>query len=77
MLVLHNEMFMKRINPLTKEDEQILPDATRYAPESRFRQRTHAVYLSAKGYRVNQLADIFSVDRETVVFGTTGAYKTS
>lgn len=57
---------MKRVKPLTKEEEKTLLDASRYAPESRFRQRAHAVYLSGKGYRVNQLADIFSVDRDTV-----------
>lgn len=57
---------MKQVKPLTKEEEKTLLDASRHAPESRFRQRAHAVYLSGKGYRVNQLADIFSVDRDTV-----------
>ena len=57
---------MKRIKTLTKEEQRTLLDAARYAPESRFRQRAHAVYLSEKGFRVNQLADIFAVDRDTV-----------
>lgn len=57
---------MKRIAPLTKEEQRTLLDASRYAPESRFRQRAHAVYLNGKGYRINQLADIFVVDRDTV-----------
>lgn len=57
---------MKRIKALTKEEQKTLLDAARYAPESRFRQRAHAVYLCGKGYRVNQLADIFAVDRDTV-----------
>ena len=57
---------MKHIKTLTKEEQRTLLDAARYAPESRFRQRAHAVYLSGKGYSINQLADIFAVDRDTV-----------
>lgn len=57
---------MKHIKPLTKEEQRTLLDASRYAPESRFRQRAHAVYLTGKDYSVNQLADIFAVDRDTV-----------
>jgi transposase len=57
---------VKRIKGLTKEEQRTLLDAARYAPESRFRQRAHAVYLSGRGYRISQLADIFAVDRDTV-----------
>lgn len=57
---------MKRIKALTKEERRTLLDAARYAPESRFRQRAHAVYLNDKSYRIDQLADIFAVDRDTV-----------
>lgn len=53
-------------SPLTKEEQRTLLDASRYAPESRFRQWAHAVYLNRKGYRINQLADIFVVNRDTV-----------
>jgi len=56
---------MKRIKTLTLEEQQTLLDASRYAPDSRFRQRAHAVYLSDKGYRLDQLAEIFAVDRDT------------
>lgn len=49
---------MKQIKALTKEEQRTLLDAARYALESRFRQRAHAVYLCGKGYCVNQLADI-------------------
>jgi len=56
---------MKRIKTLTREEQQTLLDASRYAPDSRFRQRAHAVYLSDKGYRLDQLAEIFAVDRDT------------
>jgi len=57
---------MKCVKKLTEEEQKTLLDASRYAPWSRFRQRAHAVYLSGKGYRVNQLAEIFAVDRDTV-----------
>jgi transposase len=57
---------MKFVKALTEEERQTLWDAARYAPWMRFRQRTHAVYLSGKGYRLDQLADIFLVDRDTV-----------
>jgi len=56
---------MKRIKTLTREEQQTLLDASRYAPDSRFRQRAHAVYLSDKGYRLDQLAEIFAIDRDT------------
>jgi len=35
---------MKRIKTLTLEEQQTVLDASRYAPDSRFRQRAHAVY---------------------------------
>ncbi|MGZ5056240.1 MAG: helix-turn-helix domain-containing protein, partial [Methylobacter sp.] len=57
---------MKKIKALTKEEQRTLLDAARHASEPRFRQRAHAVYLCGKDYRINQLADIFAVDRDTV-----------
>ena len=35
-------------------------------PSYRTRTRAHAVLLSARNYSINQIADIFAVDRETV-----------
>jgi transposase len=57
---------MKFVKKLTEAEQKTLLDGSRHAPWSRFRQRAHAVYLSGKGYRVNQLAEIFAVDRDTV-----------
>ncbi len=57
---------MKFIKSLTEAEKITLLDASRYAPWARFRQRAHAVYLSGKRYRLEQLADIFDVDRDTV-----------
>jgi len=36
------------------------------APDFAFRNRAHAILLSAMGYTINQLRDIFDVDRDTV-----------
>ncbi len=57
---------MKFVKALAEAERQTLLDAARYAPWARFRQRAHAVYLSDKGYGLNQLAEIFAVDRDTV-----------
>ncbi len=57
---------MKFVRELTEAERQTLWDAARYAPWARFRQRAHAVYLSGKGYCLDQLVDIFTVDRDTV-----------
>lgn len=47
-------------------ERRTLLDASRHGPWRRFRQRAHAVLLSGKGYRLEQLADIFEADRDTV-----------
>ncbi len=57
---------MKFIKGLSNAEQRTLLDASRYAPWPRFRQRAHAVILSSKRYSLAQLADIFSVDRDTV-----------
>ena len=38
----------------------------RRSPVFRVRQRAHAILLSAKDYRIDQLVDIFEVDRDTI-----------
>lgn len=57
---------MKFVKGLSKAEQLILLDASRYAPWPRFRQRAHAVMLSSKRYSLAQIADIFDVDRDTV-----------
>lgn len=57
---------MKSVKGLSEAERRTLLDASRYAPWPRFRQRAPAVLLSAKGYKLAQLADIFEVDRDTV-----------
>lgn len=57
---------MKFITALTEADQGDLEELHRDGRTHRQRQRAQAVLLSAKGYTLEQLADIFSVDRDTV-----------
>ena len=57
---------MKFIPTLTEADQVSLEAVHHTAKTHRQRQRAHAVLLSAKGFTLEQLADIFSVDRDTV-----------
>ena len=57
---------MKFVSALSKADLQSLDKARRRASSQRVRDRAHAIMLSAKGYKVNTLADIFDVDRDTI-----------
>jgi transposase len=55
--------FVTPINEATrKELERICHDDTSF----KRRSRAHAILLSDRGYRLEQLADIFSTDRDTV-----------
>lgn len=57
---------MKFIQSLTPEQLNSLRALHKEGATHRVRQRAHAVLLSAKGYTLNQLADIFDLDRDTV-----------
>jgi len=54
------------IKPLSTEQRAALKQIMQSHPSFRTRSRAHAVLLSEKHYSINQLADIFEVDRETV-----------
>ncbi len=56
---------MKRVT-LSEQERQVLRQAHKSAPSHRERQRAHALLLSDKGYRLDQLADIFEADRDTI-----------
>jgi transposase len=51
---------------LSSEEQSLLNEVIRNHPSCRARHRAHAVLLSAKFYTVNEIADIFEVDRDTV-----------
>ena len=57
---------MKFIPALTEADQVALETVHHKAKTHHQRQRARAVLLSAKGFTLEQLADIFSVDRDTV-----------
>jgi transposase len=51
---------------LNQEARAGLRQAHKSAPTHRERQRAHAILLSAKGYCLDELADIFEADRDTI-----------
>jgi len=57
---------MKFVQPLTEPQRTRLAQVHKTARTHRERQRAHAVLLSAKGYTLDHLADIFEADRDTV-----------
>ncbi len=54
------------IKALSQEQQRSLNQIMRNHPSHRTRTRAHAILLSSRRYSINQIADIFSVDRETV-----------
>lgn len=57
---------MRFVQPLDEPTKDALRQLARNSPDARLRQRAHAVLLSSKRYRIDQIADIFEVDRDTV-----------
>ena len=57
---------MKYVKELTEAERVTLREAWKEGPTGRVRQRAHALYLSAQGYRIPQLVPIFEVDRDTL-----------
>ena len=52
--------------PLTDAQQSALEQVYRHSRSHRTRQRAQAVLLSARGYSLDQLADILSADRDTL-----------
>ena len=57
---------MKYVSALSEADQTALQELHHEGKSHRQRQRAHAVLLSAKGFTLDQLADILSADRDTV-----------
>ncbi len=51
---------------LSISEQKDLKHIADHSPDRRERTHAHALLLSAKGYYVEQLADIFFVDRDTI-----------
>ena len=56
----------KFVNPLTSEQREALQTIMKSAAPQRKRMRAHAVLLSARRYSLDQIADIYQVDRDRV-----------
>lgn len=57
---------MKFTSALDPETQDRLGLLMHRSPNARLRQRAHAVLLSARRYRIDEIADIFEVDRDTI-----------
>ena len=57
---------MRYVSPLTEDERAGLNDIMNNARSSRTRRRAHAVLLSDRGYKTDDIADIFQVGRNTV-----------
>lgn len=57
---------MKFARKLPEQQQQQLQKLVTTSPTFRVRQRAHAILLSARGYAIDTLADIFSVHRNTI-----------
>ena len=57
---------MKHISFLSESEQTALEQMHLNGKTARQRQRAHAVLLSAGGYKLDQIADILRVDRDTV-----------
>jgi hypothetical protein len=55
---------MKFIKPLSEIEQKQLYNAYKESPQHRVRQRSHAVLLSAKGYSIPKLMDVFGCGRD-------------
>ena len=56
----------KFVKPLTESQQQRLQEIQKNDPAHRTRMRAHAVLLSARGYSLDQIADIYQQDRDRV-----------
>ena len=54
------------IQNLSESIKKQLIDIYKSHPDFPYRQRAHAILLSHRGYTINQLQDIFDVDRDTI-----------
>lgn len=57
---------MKYIENLDRNTKARLYELVRTSPNYKVRQRAHAILLSSKRHKIDDIADIFEVDRDTV-----------
>lgn len=57
---------MKYVRSLSIPDKAALNELMRTSNSFRVRRRAHVILLSARKYKIEQLAEIFDVDRDTI-----------
>ena len=57
---------MRFVENLSVEKKNTLFDLMRTSKSYKVRKRAHAILLSSKKYKIDQLASIFDVDRDTI-----------
>lgn len=57
---------MKHVASLSEEHRESLQSLMKRSPNHRVRQRAHAILLSARGYSIETLSDIFEAHRNTI-----------
>ena len=57
---------MKFVSPLSQDQKETLKDIMVSHPSRRVRMRAHCILLSSREYRINMIADIYQVDRDSV-----------
>jgi len=56
----------KFVQPLTEAQRLRLKEVHKTDPSARTRMRAHAILLSARGYSLDRIADIYEQDRDRV-----------
>jgi transposase len=59
-------VFMKFVGKLIEAERLTLTDCMQYHDNNKCRIRAHVVLLSARGYKINEIADIYQLDRDTI-----------
>jgi len=57
---------MRYVKRLYYKERNILKRIVKYSMNIRVRQRAHVIILSSKNYSINQLSEIFDVNRDTI-----------
>jgi len=57
---------MRFVDNLTVDNKNTLFELMRTSKSYKVRKRAHAILLSSKKYKIDQLASIFDVDRDTI-----------
>lgn len=57
---------MKFVSKLDKGKVEYLQDLVRTSPSFKVRKRAHAILLSDKKFKIDELANIFDADRDTI-----------